>query len=74
MYKSPLAEQKGITHMVNLSGGIVAHARQIVDQSMAQNWEGLFALKTPFVPIQADTGEPRQETMAEIRARIKFVQ
>lgn len=72
-YKSVLAEQKGINHLVDLSGGKVAHARQIVDQSMAQNWQGLFALKTPFVAVRANTGEPRKETLEEIKARIKFV-
>ena len=72
-YKSVLAEQKGINHLVDLSGGKVAHARQIVDQSMAQNWQALFALKTPFVAVRANTGEPRKETLEEIKARIKFV-
>lgn len=60
-YQSPKTEQKGFNNLYNLSGGDPFIARQIVDQSMANLWEGLHPLKN----IQnangyvANTGGPK---------------
>ncbi|MFD2890026.1 Lin1244/Lin1753 domain-containing protein [Chitinophaga cymbidii] len=72
-YRTQLAEQKGITHLVNLSGGDYSVAKLIVEQSMAQNWEGLFALKNaPGLPV-VDQQQGITETSEQIRARLKMV-
>ena len=44
-YLSEVGAKKCLTLLRNLSGGNAEVAQQIIDQSMANNWAGLFALK-----------------------------
>ena len=44
-YRSEVGAKKCLTLLRNLSGGNAEVAQQIIDQSMANNWAGLFALK-----------------------------
>ena len=44
-YRSEVGAKKCLTLLRNLSGGNAKVAQQIIDQSMANNWAGLFALK-----------------------------
>ena len=44
-YRSEVGAKKCLTLLRNLSGGKADVAQQIIDQSMANNWAGLFALK-----------------------------
>lgn len=45
-YKSEHSEQAALNDLVKISGGIEAVAYQIIQQSMAKSWRGLFELKT----------------------------
>lgn len=45
-YKTEASVRKCYQNLVNLSGNNAAVAQLIVDQSIANNWAGLFALKT----------------------------
>lgn len=45
-YRTEVGAQKCLTMLQNLSGGNERTAQQIIDQSMANNWAGLFALRT----------------------------
>jgi hypothetical protein len=44
-YRSEMGAKKCLTLLRNLSGGSAELAQRIIDQSMANNWAGLFALK-----------------------------
>lgn len=44
-YKSDQSKRAFITKLKNLSGGKVEIARKIIEQSMANNWAGIFELK-----------------------------
>jgi hypothetical protein len=44
-YRSEVGAKKCLTLLRTLSGGNAEVAQQIIDQSMANNWAGLFALK-----------------------------
>ena len=44
-YRSEVGAKKCLTLLRNLSGGNAEVAQQIIDQSMANNWAGLFAVK-----------------------------
>lgn len=44
-YRSEMGARKCLTMLRNLSGGNADVAQRIIDQSMANNWAGLFALK-----------------------------
>lgn len=44
-FKNLESETAGITHLSNLCGKDVEVAKQIVEQSIANNWQGLFMLK-----------------------------
>ena len=45
-YKSEHSEQAALNDLVKISGGIEDIACQIIQQSMAKSWRGLFELKT----------------------------
>jgi hypothetical protein len=45
-YKTPQSEQAALSHVANLSEGNEALAIEIVKQSMSNQWQGLFELKT----------------------------
>ena len=44
-YRSEMGAKKCLTMLRNLSGGNAEIAQRIIDQSMANNWAGLFALR-----------------------------
>lgn len=44
-YKSKKTEQKAINHLIELSGGSLPNAKQIVNYSIANKWKGLFEQK-----------------------------
>jgi uncharacterized protein YdaU (DUF1376 family) len=44
-YKSKKTEQKAINHLIQLSGGSLPNAKQIVNYSIANKYKGLFELK-----------------------------
>lgn len=44
-YRSEVGAKKCLTMLRNLSGGNAEIAQRIIDQSMANNWAGLFALR-----------------------------
>ena len=44
-YKSPISEKKALTELKNLSGGNILLAKNIIDQSIAKGWHGLFQIK-----------------------------
>lgn len=44
-YRSEMGAKKCLTMLRNLSGGNAELAQRIIDQSMANNWAGLFALR-----------------------------
>jgi len=46
-YKSPISEQAALNQLVDLSEGDEEHAARILNQSMANNWKGLFKLHNP---------------------------
>ena len=47
-YKTPMGLKKCYSHLINLCGGDVGKARLIVEQSIANNYAGLFELKAQF--------------------------
>lgn len=51
-YKSEKSKQACYNKLVNLSGGNPEIAKQIVEQSMANNWAGLFELKNYIKPCE----------------------
>lgn len=53
----PVSEQKALDELYRLSGGIVDLANQIISQSIANGWQGLFAIK----PGQANGARPQTE-------------
>ena len=46
-YKTAQSLQVFVKHLRNYSGENISVAREIVEQSMANNWAGIFPLKTP---------------------------
>lgn len=64
-YKTQRGAKAAFTELMNLSGGDVATAQAIIEQSFKKNWDGFFALKTsqnlPYnMPMQ-----PRIENESE---------
>ena len=63
-YKSKKSLEVLYKKLLQLSNGDCETARLIVEQSMANNWAGLFELKNGCVrkePIRTSTGNPRTE-------------
>lgn len=56
-YKTQMGVKKCYSLLLNLSGNNPAVAKQIVDQSIANNWAGLFELKTLGKTSTHPTGE-----------------
>ena len=48
----PVSEQKAYDNLLKLSGNSPATARKIIDQSIANSWQGLFELKEKTEPKQ----------------------
>lgn len=46
-YKHPMTEQAALNQLVDLSEGDEDHAWRIMNQSMANNWKGLFKVHNP---------------------------
>ena len=46
-FKTVMSENKAIKHLHNLSGGNLKTAIAIIEQSMGNQWQGLFPLKEP---------------------------
>lgn len=46
-YKSAISEQAALNQLVDLSEGDEEHAARILNQSMANNWKGLFKVHNP---------------------------
>ena len=46
-YKSPISEQAALNQLVDLCEGDEEHAARILNQSMANNWKGLFKVHNP---------------------------
>lgn len=65
-YKTQQSLQAAYNRLKKLSGNNPAMAREIVEQSMANNWKGLFELKTINNQIYGDN---RANTEKEQRAR-----
>lgn len=55
-YKSKTGLDKFIKHLLNISNNDPAIAQKIIDQSMANNWAGIFELKTTAKPQQNGNG------------------
>lgn len=62
-YKSRKSLKVCYTHMVNMSGGSPEVAMAIVEQSMANNWAGLFELKTENHGNRKSKDQEREERM-----------
>lgn len=56
-YQTQMGVKKCYSHLLKLCEGNPAIAKQIVDQSIANNWAGLFELKTPGKVSAHPTGE-----------------
>ena len=67
-WKSFLGEKKAISHLINLCGKDSSLARKIIDQSLANNWQGLFSPKPiaqDRAPVVPATHLPPQPTKAQ---------
>ena len=57
-YKSDKSVSLFIANLTKYSGGDISKARQIIEQSMANNWAGIFELKKP---VSFGTPKPEME-------------
>ena len=65
-YKSEKSEQVAIDKLVEMSGQDLTKARQIVQQSIANRWKGLFEIKN----IKNDTTKSNSDLYAQRRAEM----
>ena len=68
-YKSDMSLKACYNKLVKLAGGDPSVAMAIVEQSMANNWAGLFPLKNERpngTAINQPTGDPRQQERANL--------
>ena len=65
-YKSEKSEQVAIDKLVEMSGQDLTKARQIVQQSIANRWKGLFEIKN----IKNDTTQSNSDLYAQRRAEM----
>ena len=68
-YKSAKTEQQAINQLYELSGGNVETASKIVQQSIANQWQGLFELKTIKNGNQQSTKSLRERVQEEFNRR-----
>lgn len=61
-YKSAISEQAALNQLVDLSEGDEEHAARILNQSMANNWKGLFKVHNP--KKDKKDGEPAKKKAA----------
>lgn len=64
-YKTQKSVQACYSHLINLACGNAETARLIVEQSMANNWAGLFELKNPKQTVGSGTTTSSVETFTE---------
>ncbi|MCH5332106.1 MAG: hypothetical protein J1E33_06865 [Alistipes sp.] len=65
-YKTELGAKKCLTMLRNLSGGNADIAQQIIDQSMANNWAGLFALRDRWLKEHPPDGRQYGQRIGQI--------
>ena len=65
-YRSEMGAKKCLTMLRNLSGGNAEVAQRIIDQSMANNWAGLFALKDAPPPRGQPPGRAHGQRVGQI--------
>lgn len=65
-YRSEMGAKKCLTMLRNLSGGNADVAQRIIDQSMANNWAGLFALKDAPPPRGQPPGRAHGQRVGQI--------
>lgn len=68
-YKSAKTEQQAINQLYELAGGNVETASKIVQQSIANQWQGLFELKNTNNGNQKSSGNLRESVQAEFNKR-----
>lgn len=68
-YKSERTEQQAINHLYELSAGSLENASKIIQQSIANQWQGLFPLKTQSNGRQHQTTSLRDDVQAEFNRR-----
>jgi hypothetical protein len=68
-YKSAKTEQQAINQLYELSGGNVETASKIVQQSIANQWQGLFELKNTNNGNQKQGGSLRESVQEEFNKR-----
>jgi hypothetical protein len=68
-YKSAKTEQQAINQLYELAGGNVETASKIVQQSIANQWQGLFELKTIKNGNQQSTKSLRERVQEEFNRR-----
>lgn len=59
-YKSSASIQQVIKNLFNLSGAKLSHVSQIIDQSIGNNWAGLFTLKNYQNETKLKATDPRR--------------
>lgn len=72
-YSKPEYEQKGIDKLVRLSNGNKHTAREILDQSIENNWTGLFELKKQnqnHAPISKNLSASNDDGQPELKSVI----
>ncbi len=65
-YRSEIGAKKCLTMLRNLSGGNAEVAQRIIDQSMANNWAGLFALREGQVRGHPPNGRQYGQRIGQI--------
>ncbi len=65
-YRSEMGAKKCLTMLRNLSGGNADLAQRIIDQSMANNWAGLFALREGQSPGHPPNGRQYGQRIGQI--------
>ena len=65
-YKSKKTEQKAFKHLIELSGGNIETAKQIVNLSIANKWKGLFEIKQKLNTKPNDKLTQYQQWYADI--------
>lgn len=68
-YKSAKTEQQAINQLYELAGGNVETASKIVQQSIANQWQGLFELKNTNNGNQKSSGSLRESVQEEFNKR-----
>ena len=73
-YKSDQSQQAALKKLSNLSDGDMENAINIIHQSMANGWKGLFKLQNEEKGIQGSQNGPSQEFRSRTAQRLGIVQ